>query len=245
MEIKTEAVVLQSIDYKDNDKLLTLFSPSLGKITAGIRGVKKPKARLGFCAQPFCFAEYVLAEKGGRYTVTGAYLHESFFELRVDLLRFYAGCAAAEICRVLAVENDRHDALFVAFIECLKALCLAEENEADALIEFVLVALRESGYPIELGLLESCDGDIGSQLRFDFADGTFDAFGRSENGVKASVSTYHTLRKCAGLTYDEHALVGGRKRALRLIKVFLTEKTETRFESLGEFIRAYEETDNG
>ena len=244
MEIKTEAVVLQSIDYKDNDKLLTLFSPSLGKITAGIRGVKKPKARLGFSAQPFCFAEYVLAEKGGRYTVTGAYLHESFFELRADILRFYAGCAVAEICRVLAVENERHEGLFVAFIECLKALCLAGENEADAVITFALVALRESGYPIELSLLEDCDGDIGSQLRFDFSDGTFN-LARADAGEKASVSTYHVLRKCAGLAYDEGALVGGRKRALRLIKVFLTEKTETRFENLGEFIRMYEDEDNG
>ena len=68
MEIKTEAIVLQSIDYKDNDKLLTLFSPTLGRITAGAKGVKKQKAKLSFAAQPFCFAEYVLAEKGGRYT---------------------------------------------------------------------------------------------------------------------------------------------------------------------------------
>ena len=62
MEVKTDAVVLQTLDYKDDDKLLTLFSPSLGKITAGIRGVKKPKARLAFAAQPFAFCEYVLAE---------------------------------------------------------------------------------------------------------------------------------------------------------------------------------------
>ena len=245
MEIKTEAVVLQSIDYKDNDKLLTLFSPSLGKITAGIRGVKKPKARLSFSAQPFCFAEYVLAEKGGRYTVTGAYLHESFFELRTDILRFYAGCAVAEICRVLAVENERHEALFVAFIECLKALCLSGEDEAESVIAFALVALREGGYPIDLSLLEACDGDIGSQLRFDFSDGTFNLAQLADSGEKASISTYHTLRKCAGLAYDDRAMVGGRKRALRLIKVFLTEKTETRFENLGEFIRMYEETDNG
>ena len=48
MEIKTEAVVLQSLDYKDNDKILTLFSPTLGKITAGIKGVKKPTAVFGW-----------------------------------------------------------------------------------------------------------------------------------------------------------------------------------------------------
>ena len=106
MEIKTEAIVLQTVDYKDNDKLLTLFSPSLGKITAGIRGVKKPTAKLAFAAQPFCFAEYVLAERGGRYTVTSAYLHESFFSLRTDIVRFYAACAAAEVCRAILPENE-------------------------------------------------------------------------------------------------------------------------------------------
>ena len=241
MEIKTEAIVLQAIDYKDNDKLLTLFSPELGKITAGIRGVKKPKARLSFASQPFCFAEYILAEKGGRYTVTGAYLHESFFELRTDLTRFYAACAGAEICRVLAQENERHDSLFIGFIECLKALCLNDENEADTLVTFSIVALRESGYPIDLGFLEECDGDIGDKLWFDFADGRFTTFERCTQGERASVSTYHTLRKCAGLTYDESVLSGGRKRALRLLKAFLCEKTESRFESVGEFIRAYEE----
>ena len=87
MEVKTEEIVLNAVDYKDNDKLLTLFSPTLGKITAGARGVKKPTAKLAFATQPFCFAEYVLAEKGGRYTVTSAYMHESFFEKLMQTLR--------------------------------------------------------------------------------------------------------------------------------------------------------------
>ena len=241
MEIKTEAIVLQAMDYKDNDKLLTLFSPTLGKLTAGIRGVKKPKAKLSFAAQPFCFAEYILAEKGGRYTVTNAYLHESFFEIRSDITRFYAACAAAEICRELSTENENHEALFIGFIECLKSLCLAGEDEAEALIAFALVALHESGYPIDLGYLEECNGDIGERLWFDFSDGRFTTFEHCVLGERASVSTYFTLRKCAGLTYEESKIAGGNKRALRLIKAFLTEKTEARFDGVGDFIRLYGE----
>ena len=240
MDIKTDAVVLQTLDYKDNDKLLTLFSPSLGKITAGIRGVKKPTAKLAFAAQPFCFAEYVLAEKGGRYTVTAAYLHESFFSLRSDILRFYAACAASEIARELAFENERHEGLFIGFVECLKALCLAEEESAEALISFLLIALRESGYPLDLGYLEECDGDVGDKLWFDFSDGRFTSFERCHEGERASVCTYHVLRKCAGLAFDEEELQGGAKRALRLLKAYLSEKTETTFEALSEFIRLYE-----
>ena len=241
MEIKTEAIVLQTIDYKDNDKLLTLFSPTLGKITAGARGVKKPKAKLAFSVQPFCFAEYILAEKGGRYTVTNAYLHESFFSLRYDITRFYAACAAAEICRCVLQENERYESLFIALIECLKALSLGGDDPAEAVVGFILIALRESGYPLDLGFAEETAGDIGERLWFDFADGRFTTFDRQVQGERASVSTYHLLRKCAGLTYDEEKIAGGRKRALRLLKAFLSDKTEENYDNLGELIRLYEE----
>ena len=241
MEVKTDAIVLKSVDYKDNDKILTLFSPALGRITVGAKGVKKQKAKLSFAAQPFCFAEYILAEKGGRYTMTGAYLHESFFSLRYDIVRFYAACALAEICLTVLYENESHEGLFIALIEGLKALSLAEEDAAEAVVAFTLVALRESGYPLDLGYAEECDGDVGDTLWFDFSDGKFASFDRCERGERASVSTYHTLRKCAGLTYEEELLNGGRKRALRLLKAFLSDKTEEKYENLGELIRLYEE----
>ena len=237
MEIKTDAIVLQTIDYKDNDKLLTLFSPTLGKITAGIRGVKKPTAKLAFSAQPFCFAEYVLAEKGGRYTVTGAYLHESFFSLRYDITRFYAACAATELCLSILMENEEYEGLFIGLIECLKALSLEDQDPAEAVAAFALIALRESGYPLDLSYLEECGGDIGDKLWFDFSDGRFTSFDRCVQGERASLSTYHTLRKCAGLTYSEELLGGGKKRALRLLKAFLSEKIEEKYENLGELIR--------
>lgn len=241
MEVKTEAIVLQTIDYKDNDKLLTLFSPSLGKITAGIKGVKKPTAKLAFAAQPFCFAEYILAEKGGRYTVTSAYLHESFFSLRLDIDAFYAACAAAEVCKIVVPENEAYDGLFIGFAECLKALSLSGEEKAEALIAFLLIATRESGYPIDLSFFEETDGDMDEKLWFDFAEGRFSTFERCVRGERASLSTYHVLRKCAGLEYNEATALGGRKRALRLLRAYLFDKTDTSFDNLGEFIKLYEE----
>jgi hypothetical protein len=108
-------------------------------------------------------------------------------------------------------------------------------------ISFSLIALRESGYPLDLGLYEACGGDIGHKLWFDFESGAFSPFEDCARGERASVSTYHTLRKCAGLQHDESVLQGGRKRALRLVKAYLSDKTESSFENLGELIRIYEE----
>jgi DNA repair protein RecO (recombination protein O) len=74
MEIKSNAIVLKSIDYNENDRLLTLFTAEKVKLTAGIRGVRKKGAKLTFASQPFCFAEYILVQKGDKSMVKTAYL---------------------------------------------------------------------------------------------------------------------------------------------------------------------------
>ena len=79
------------------------------------------------------------------------------------------------------------------------------------------------------------------RLWFDFADGRFTIFEDCIRGERASVSTYHVLRQCAGLTYDGSATQGGKKRALRLLKAYLADKLETGFDNLGELIRLYDE----
>lgn len=240
MELKTDALVLRTADYKENDKLLTLFTPSRGKLTAGIRGVRKPKAKLSFAAQPFCFAEYILAEKGGRYTVTNAYLYDGFYPLRTDIVRYYAACTLAEVCDALLVEDGESEPMFIAAVEGLKNLSLTDGDAAEVLLGFCLTALYESGYMLDLDGCGICGGEVKGEAYFDFPAGYFTC-PSCASGVRASESTYHTLRKCAGLMYAEEKTRGGRKRALRLMKTYLVEKTEEEYPCFGEFIRLYED----
>jgi DNA repair protein RecO (recombination protein O) len=237
MEFKTDAIVIRAIDYKENDKLLTLFTPSRGKVTAGIRGVRKPKAKLNFAAQPFCFAEYVLNEKAGRYTVTSAYLYDGFFALRTDIVRYYAACAALEICNALLMEEEGSEGTFIAVVECLKALSLTDTDAAECLITFALQALRESGYPIDLDGCGICGAEVGETPYFEFEFGFFTCK-ECAQGERASKSTYQLLRKCEGLEYEE--LEGDNKRGLRLLKAYLAQKTEEEYPCFGEFLRLYE-----
>ena len=239
MEVKTEGLVLRATDYKDNDKILTLFSPTLGKITAGIRGVKKPTAKLSFSAQPFAFCEYILANKGGRYTVTGAYLYDGFFDLRTDIVRYYAACTVVEVLNELLYGEDEYLSLFVGAIDALKTLSLGEKDIAEPLLRFCLCALSEAGYTLDLNGCGNCGEEIGDEAYFDFATGRF-LCQNCAGGVRASRSTYETLRLCAGLTYAEGKEQGGQKRALRLIRAYLAEKAEYEFPCFGELIRLYE-----
>lgn len=236
MEWRTDALVLRAIDYGENDKILTLLTPS-GKVTAGMRGVRKPKAKLGFAAQPFCFAEYVFAARGDRNTVVSAYLHEGFYPLRTDILRYYAACAVAEICDSLTGESVDARAVFIAAIECLKELSLTERDAAETLVTFALIAVREGGYAIDLDGCGVCGGEIGKEPCFDLAAGYFTC-DECSSGVRAKPETYEYLRKCSGLSYQDGFTDAGR-RALRLLRAYLTEKTESDYPCFKEFLALY------
>ena len=150
MEFKTDALLLRAADYGENDKMATLLTAERGKIGAALKGVKKANAKLKFAAQPFCFAEYVLAEKSGRHTVISASLHDGFFPLREDIGKYYAAAVVCEACDKLMYEEMPGGELLVAAVTALTEMC--GEETAFPLIKFLLTALRLSGYPLRAEL---------------------------------------------------------------------------------------------
>ena len=150
MDFKTDALMLKAVDYGENDKMVTLLTAERGKIGACLKGVKKANARLKFAAQPFCFAEYVFAEKSGRHTVTSASLHDGFFPLREDVEKYYAAAVVCEACDKLMYEEMPGGELLVAAVTALSRMCT--EDAAFPLITFLLTALRLAGYPLRAEL---------------------------------------------------------------------------------------------
>ena len=236
MEFKTDAVVIGARDYKDNDKLLTLFTAERGILRVKIRGVKKPTSKLNFATQPFAFAEFVLVEKGEYYTVKSAYLYDGFYALRNDVVKFYAASSVLAAANFTVPENEEFRPLFIATVQALKELCYTDADALETLISYLLLAASESGYLVDLSGCGVCGGEVDEAPYFDFGAGHF-VCSECGGGSRASECTYHELRKCAGLSYDEDKTQGGKKRALRLLKVFLGEKTETDFSVLGDLLQ--------
>lgn len=237
MEIKTDALMLRAIDYNENDKILTLLSPDYGKITAGIKGVKKANAKLKFAAQPFCFAEYVLAKKGDKYTVINCSECESFYDLRTDICKFYAANAALEGANVLTFDGDASGEIFSALIKTLSDMCSGEERLP--LIKFLIFALASSGYSISTENCAVCGSSLNGRdkLRFDMDTGVFTCFDCGK-GVGASGVTYNVLRKAVDKSFMEEFITGdGEKRALKLLKEYFSYKTDNQLKSLSEYIR--------
>lgn len=234
------AIVLKSVDYKDNDKVLTLFSAERGKITANAKGVKKAGAKLTFCAQPFCFAEYVMAEKNGRFTVTQGTLYDSFFNVAADLEKYYAGIVVLEYANAFVLEGEEESELFALTINTLKTL--AYENVAPKIVlaKFLLDALKVCGFEFVTDSCRNCGKDITQKVYLDEKSGECLCENcKKEKDVEFNIKTYNFVnelsksRDLTGLRCDEL----GQRKALRLFSYYMYLNTETRLETLEKIIR--------
>lgn len=170
MQVKTDGLVLRSADYGESDRMVTLITADYGKIGVNFKGVKKAGAKLSFASQPFCFAEYVLAERGGRYTATAASLYDGFYELREDITNFYAAASVTEACDRLVYSGMEGRGALVLAVTALKEI---GQHGVKALLSYLLRLLVNAGYPVSVGNCPQCGAPLQGKLRFDFASGSF------------------------------------------------------------------------
>ena len=221
MEFTEDALVIRTANYGESDRMVTLLSAGRGKFGAAMKGVRKAGAKLNFAAQPFCFAQYTVAERSGRKTVISASLHDGFYSLREDMTTYYTAICVLEACDALLPEEMPAGAMLVAAVGTLQKLCAGEEY---ALIAFLLEALKLSGYPAEL----PAEGTLN---KFDFESGMFSDGGA---GTPVSESTVEMLRFALG--EGGQATADGYKRALRLLRSYFSYQTETDLPTLGELL---------
>ena len=199
MEIKVDAIVIRTADYGESDRMLTLFTLQRGKLSAAAKGVRKAGAKLRFAAQPFCFAEYVLAQRGELNTVISAAETDSFYALRGDIGKFYAAASLAGVCDALLYDGMVSEELFLRAVNALRGMC--DGDEAEELISFLLAALELSGYRLDLSGCAGCGALLEGKCFFDVADGCFYC-ADCARGAGVSAETLEVLKKCAGEECD-------------------------------------------
>jgi len=164
-----KAICLKAVDYDENDKMLLLFTAESGKISARIKGVKKPTAKLKFCAQPFCFGEYELTEKFSRHTVINCMEIESFSALSKDVDAYYCGSVMLEFCAIALTEGEPNVQLFILLLNSLKRL--TEISPQLVLIKFLLQALKIIGFGLDFCQCTNCQSKTYSTLYLDLVEG--------------------------------------------------------------------------
>lgn len=232
MEVIVNALVLKAVDYKDNDKILTLYSLEKGKITAGIKGVKKSGAKLKFASEPFAFCEYVLAEKQGRYTVIGATYLDSFFSLRTSLIKYYASAVVGEALNRLTVENEPDSSLFSSTINAVKKINY-QDNELISLAKYLILLTELVGYKIQKTECAGCEIDISGRVFFSTKNAEFYCEAcRPDGAIEITLETYNALKTLSD-SYDDavEIVIPSALKLLKFLFYYIEIKTETKLVS--------------
>lgn len=89
--IETNGIIIKEMPYRDQDKILTVFTEKEGKVQCIARGVRRPKSPLLASTQVFAYSELVYYPGKTFGNIQQAHLIESFYALRNDLNKMALG----------------------------------------------------------------------------------------------------------------------------------------------------------
>lgn len=127
VQTENTAIVLRRVDYRDNDRLLTLLSPTRGRLTAVIRNCRKPGSHNLNAGELFALGDYMLIEKDGRATVTSVHLIETFYPLRSDYTRLTCGVYLLSLAEAAAEPDQERRQLFMLLLHTLSRLAFSDQ----------------------------------------------------------------------------------------------------------------------
>lgn len=126
--IKVKGIVIKEVPYKDSDKIITILTDKLGKISCLARGAKKTNSSLLASSQYLVYSEFVLYKGSKFYHVNSAYIIKTFYDLRVDFDKLEV---AFSLTRLISSVTDEYQDTAQILILFLNTIYLLQEGKKE------------------------------------------------------------------------------------------------------------------
>ena len=120
--IQVTGIILKQTPIGEYDRRICLLTKEKGKISAFVRGSRKPGSRLSSATNPFSFGVFKLYEGKNAYNVSEADIQNYFEDLRTDYIGAYYGMYFAEIADFYTRENSDDREMMKLLYQSLRAL---------------------------------------------------------------------------------------------------------------------------
>ena len=157
---KTKGVIIKSIDYKENDKLIWAYCEELGKITFIAKGVKKSKSKNLALTLPLCFADYIFFKGRNLYNLQEGKIINSFQGLLDNLDKLTYSSYICELIDICVEDGEVNKELFKEFITCLYLLNTDAMDYELLIRAFELRLLNATGYGLQFDKCSICKKNI-------------------------------------------------------------------------------------
>jgi len=154
--VDTQAIVLRRVNYRDNDRMLTLFSPALGRIDAIARGCRKITSALSGATEVYCAGDYQFHQNRDRFTLTGCAIRESYYPLRENYDRLVYGVYLLALCEASVQPGEEHPEMYERLLRALARLAYGGQEPAALTAVFLLQFADSLGYRPRLDACAHC-----------------------------------------------------------------------------------------
>jgi len=126
--IKMSGIVISENNLGDYDKMLTMLTPGLGKISCVAKGARRQKSALLAGTQFLCFGEYMMYKGANTYNINSCETIEVFYNLRTDLDKLNNAVEITKIIRDVTEENQNSYKILQLFLNTLYTLSETDKN---------------------------------------------------------------------------------------------------------------------
>lgn len=193
--VNTKGVIIKSIDYKENDKLIWAYTEKLGKITFIARGAKKSKSRNLSITLPLCFADYTFFKGRNLYNLQEGKILNSFQGLLNNLEKLTYSSYICELIDICVQDSEVNEVLFRDFITCLYLLNTDAMDYELLIRAFELRLLGMTGYGLQFDKCSICKKPISTSDYISLSHfGGVCSECSKEQGLYISKAGYNALR---------------------------------------------------
>jgi len=212
---KLQAFILSTIDYADNDRIVSLFTLEHGRIKTFARGARNSRKRFGAALEPFARVEAQVRVKQGLSGFQQAEIRNIYPQIRRDLVKIAHSLYACELVEAMIPEGHPLPRLFrllAAYLDRLESSAACESER----IFFEINLLNILGYRPSLESCTRCGTPFGEHGSMLLGDGELVCMVCVSAGRLLATATLETLRTCLktgtfGLvSFQLEALVQGR-----------------------------------
>lgn len=153
-------IVMRCTNYKESDRILSLFTEQEGRVDVKARGCRRPKSPLLAIAQPFVYGEFTLFLSKGKYTLDSCDVKESFYPIREDVTRLTAASAMLLLAADSVQPGEPNARLFSLLYHALSLLSYSEADTFDLTACYLLRYFDATGYCPAITRCARCGRDL-------------------------------------------------------------------------------------
>lgn len=136
-QVKVSGVIIAENNMGDYDKMVTLLTPNLGKISCSARGARRSKSLLLSGTQFLCFGEYQLFKGSDTYKMNSCETIEMFYNIRTDLDKLTYASYITKIINDVTTENQNSYNTLKLFLNTIYAI-----SETDKSLDLITAVFK-------------------------------------------------------------------------------------------------------